>query len=57
MLTETHNLVHNGRPNPVDVIFNFVSSILLHEGFMNPASKCYFTTDLETTENLRVIKG
>ena len=41
----------------MNVIFNYVASILLHECFMNQASLCHFTTDLETTENVRDIKG
>ena len=37
------------RSNQMDVIFNFVSIVLLHECFIKQACKSHFVTNLENT--------
>ena len=45
------------RSNFMDMFFNFVSTILLHECFVKQACKFHFILDLENTYNPRDNKG
>jgi hypothetical protein len=42
------------RTNRVDVFFDFVTTILLHEFFIKQACKSHFILDLENTQNFRL---